>query len=137
MTILVVASHQPRRYVKSRQLAAEGYRVHEHTSAASDLDLVGGRRSEIAIIDRRVPDRSSLERCKRIKRQNAGLLVLQTSAQSPADVDHGGAIDACVDAYLLEPIEPTELVAIVRALLRLRDAEAYRELLIRELTHRV
>jgi two-component sensor histidine kinase len=137
MTILVVDSHEPGRHVKSRQLAAQGYRVHEAASAASALGVIGAFPIELAIIDTRLPDMSGLELCQRIKRQNAGLLVLHTSAELPAGVGDGGSLDEFVDAYLVEPTEPTQLVAIVRVLLRLRDAETCRELLIRELTHRV
>ena len=89
---------------------------------------------ELAVVDVHLPDMAGSQLCRLIKRQNVGLLVLQTSATSAAPVDEGanGA-----DAYLAEPIEPMEFVGAVRALLRLRDAESHRELLVRELSHRV
>jgi two-component sensor histidine kinase len=137
MAILVVDDNEPGRHVKSRQLSALGYRVHEAASAASAVAAMRANAIELAIIDVRLPDMSGLELCKVIKRQNANLLVLQTSAEFTAAVDRAAGLEQGADAYLVEPMEPTEFVATVRALLRLRDAESHRELLIRELSHRV
>ena len=137
MTILVVDDNEPGRYLKSRQLAALGYRVHEAASGASAVDAIRSNPIELAIIDVRLPDMSGLELCKLIKRQNAGLLVLQTSAALTTAHDRVVGLEQGADAYLAEPVDPTVFVATVRALLRLRDAESHRELLIRELSHRV
>ena len=137
MAILVVDDNEPGRHVKSRQLSALGYQVHEAASAASAVAAMRSNAIELAIIDVRLPDMSGLELCKVIKRQNANLLVLQTSAEFTAAVDRAAGLEQGADAYLVEPMEPTEFVATVRALLRLRDAESHRELLVRELSHRV
>jgi two-component sensor histidine kinase len=80
---------------------------------------------------------SGFELCKLIKRQDANLLVLQTSAAFTSSQDRIAGLEQGADAYLAEPIDPTEFIATVRALLRLRDAESHRELLVRELSHRV
>src|SRR6476660_395346 len=137
MTILVVDDNAPGRYLKSRQLAALGYRVHEAASAASAVDAIKSNPIELAIIDVRLPDMSGFDLCKLIKRQDASLLVLQTSATFTTPDDPVAGLDQGADAYLAEPMEPAIFAATVRALLRLRDAESHRELLIRELSHRV
>src|SRR5215468_1381291 len=137
MAILVVDDNAPGRYVKSRQLADLGYRVHEAATAASAVDTIRSNPIELAIIDVKLPDLSGFELCRLIKRQNASVLVLQTSATFTAAIDRVSALDQGADAYLAEPMEPTVFVATVRALLRLKDAESHRELLIRELSHRV
>jgi signal transduction histidine kinase len=49
--------------------------------------------------------------------------VLQTSSALISAQDRALALDAGADSYLIEPIEPDELVALVRALLRMRQAE--------------
>jgi two-component sensor histidine kinase len=134
MAILVVDSNEPGRLRKSSQLAALGYRVHATASAASAIATIAANPIELAVVDVHLPDMAGLQLCRLIKRENVGLLVLQTSAALAAPVDAGG--DGA-DAYLAEPIEPMEFVGAVRALLRLRDAESHRELLIRELSHRV
>jgi two-component sensor histidine kinase len=137
MAILVVDSNEPGRLRKSRQLAALGYRVHATASAASAIATIAANPIELAVVDVQLPDMAGLQLCKLIKRQNVGLLVLQTSAASPAPVNDAADLEDVADAYLAEPIERMEFVGAVRTLLRLRDAESHRELLIRELSHRV
>ena len=137
MAILVVDSNEPGRLRKSRQLAALGYRVHATASAASAIATIAANPIELAVVDVHLPDMAGLQLCKLIKRQNVGLLVLQTFATLTAPVDEVVDREDGADAYLAEPIEPMEFVGAVRALLRLRDAESHRELLIRELSHRV
>ena len=58
-----------------------------------------------------------------MKATHPQLLVLQVSASfvEPGDRAHG--LDSGADAYLTQPLETTELLATVRALLRLRAAE--------------
>jgi two-component sensor histidine kinase len=137
MAILVVDNNEPGRLLKSRQLAALGYRVHAAASAASAIATIAANPIELAVVDDCLPDMAGLQLCKLIKRQNAGLLVLQTAAAFPATVDDVADLEDAADAYLAEPIEPIEFVGTVRTLLRLRDAESHREVLIRELSHRV
>src|SRR5262245_26020846 len=134
MAILVVDSNEPGRLRKSRQLAALGYRVHEATSGASAIASIETNPIELAIIGAQLPDMSGLQLCRVMKEQNDHLLVLQTSSLTELE-EVGDAAEA--DAYLAEPTAVGELVSTVRALLRLRDAESHRELLIRELSHRV
>ena len=50
-------------------------------------------------------------------------------------MDRTAGLDWGADAYLVEPIDPTELVATVRALLRLASREAENLRLIQQLTH--
>jgi two-component sensor histidine kinase len=136
MAILVVDGNEPGRHRKSHQLAALGYRVHAAASGASAIAAVEANSIELAIIDAQLPDMSGLQLCRVMKDQNAGLLVLQTSttAMQPQDI---AGLQERADAYLAEPMAAGEFVTAVRALLRLRDAESHRELLIRELSHRV
>src|SRR5262245_684823 len=135
MAILVVDSNEPGRLLKSHQLAALGYRVHEAASGASAIAAIEANPIELAIINSQLPDMSGLQLCRVMKEQNDRLLVLQTSVRS---MEHQQVADAEeVDAYLAEPMAAREFVATVRALMRLRDAELHRELLIRELSHRV
>ena len=136
MAILVVDGNEPGRHLKSHQLAALGYRVHAAASGASAIAAVEANSIELAIIDAQLPDMSGLQLCRVMKDQNAGLLVLQTSttAMQPQDI---AGLQERADAYLAEPMAAGEFVTTVRALLRLRDAETHRELLMRELSHRV
>ncbi len=49
--------------------------------------------------------------------------MLQTSAAITSPHDRALALEGGADAFLVEPIEPEELLATVKALLRMRGAE--------------
>ena len=63
--------------------------------------------------------------------------MLQTSAAFTSAQDRAAALDGGADSYLVEPIEPDELVATVKALLRMRKAEQELRLLNETLEARV
>ena len=54
---------------------------------------------------------------------NPGVAVLQTSAAITSPHDRALALEGGADGFLVEPIEPEELLATVKALLRMRSAE--------------
>src|SRR5262245_3693895 len=108
MAILVVDSNEPGRHHKSRQLAAMGYRVHAAASGASAIAAIEANPIELAIINAQLPDMSGLQLCRVMKDQNAGLLVLQTSA--PLEPEEVATAEEGADAYLAEPMAPREFV---------------------------
>jgi two-component system, sensor histidine kinase len=77
------------------------------------------------LLDVNLPDINGIEVCRRIKSDaaTAAVLVLQVSATFVTASDRTRALEGGADAYLIEPVEPQELVANVRALVRLREAE--------------
>jgi signal transduction histidine kinase len=77
----------------------------------------------------RLPDGNGRELCARIKADPAmaRILVLQTSASHIDSKHRVASLDAGADGYLVEPMESEELIANVRALLRLRQAENERQ----------
>src|SRR5262249_17895430 len=64
-------------------------------------------------------------------------MVLQTSATFISANDRIRGLEGGADAYLIQPIEPDELVATVRALLRLHTAEEATRLLNESLERRI
>lgn len=123
--VLVVDDHGPNRYVKKHILARHGYRVIEAESGLGGLEVIRDARPDLVLLDVRLPDVSGIEVCRTIKADDQlhGIMVLQTSAVSISTPDKVGALDAGADGYLAEPAEPEELLAVVRSLLRLRQAE--------------
>ncbi len=116
-------------YVKTRLLTLAGFEVIEARSGGEALALARSRQPELVLLDVKLPDINGLEVCRRLKHdpQTRHILVLQTSASLVDSANRVKALDAGADSYLVEPIEPDELVANVNALLRLRRAEdAYR-----------
>ena len=70
-----------------------------------------------------LPDINGVEVSRRIKAAHPGIVVLQTSAAVTSSHDRAFALDGGADGFLVEPIEPEELLATARALLRMRGAE--------------
>ena len=70
-----------------------------------------------------LPDIHGVEVSRRIKATHPGIAVLQTSAAVTSPHDRALALDGGADGFLVEPIEPEELLATAQALLRMRGAE--------------
>jgi PAS domain S-box-containing protein len=121
--ILLVDDDEPARYVKSRLLRQTGWRVIEAGDGATTLELVETEPVDLVVLDVRLPDMSGLDACSRIKATRPDIMVLQTSATYTAAEHRVKGLDIGADAYLAEPCEELELIAQIRALLRIRMAE--------------
>ncbi|WP_323072389.1 ATP-binding response regulator [Mycetohabitans endofungorum] len=123
--ILNVDDNEGARYVKSRILSHAGFAVIEASTGYDALQAVREREPALVLLDVRLPDISGIEVCKLIKQDAAtsSTLVLQTSAAAVQSHDKILALDGGADSYLTEPVDAAELVANVRALLRLHAAE--------------
>jgi signal transduction histidine kinase/BarA-like signal transduction histidine kinase len=114
--------------VKTRILRRAGYEVLEAASGAEALELVASRHPDLMLLDVKLPDANGRDICARVKGdpKSADVAVLQTSALHVDMRDRVASLDAGADGYLVEPMEPEELLANVRALLRLKRAEQER-----------
>ena len=121
--ILIVDDDEAARYVKSRVLRGEGYAVSEARLGRDALALAAAEKPHLTLLDVKLPDVSGIEVCREIKSRFPYIIVLQTSAAFTGVADRTRALDGGADSYLVEPIEPDELIATVHALLRLRNAE--------------
>jgi signal transduction histidine kinase len=117
-SILVVDDDDGGRYVKAHTLTRQGYAVSE-----AALEQIATSVPDMVLLDVRLPDGDGVEICRRIKAAHPQITVLQTSSALLSAQDRALALEAGADSYLIEPIEPDELVAVVRALLRMRHAE--------------
>ena len=121
--ILNVDDEEPTRYTKTRVLTHAGFKVVEADCGYEALRKTEDLQPAVVVLDVRLPDISGLEVCAQIKKRWPQTMVLQTSATYTTGADRTRGLDGGADNYLTQPIEPQELVAAVRALLRLRDAE--------------
>jgi PAS domain S-box-containing protein len=123
--ILNVDDNSGARYVKTRILARAGFDVLEASNGQAALDKVRECAPDLVLLDVKLPDINGLEVCRQIKRdpRTAATLVLQTSAAAIHTTDKVRALDGGADGYLIEPIDASELVANIKALLRLRHLE--------------
>jgi two-component sensor histidine kinase len=145
-TILNVNDNEAARYATTRILHRAGFKVLEASTGNEALQITREDLPPLVILDINLPDLNGVEVCRRIKTDPAtsSTMVLQMSATNIAVIDRVNSLAAGADSFLVEPVEPEELEAVSRALLRLHRSEAAlrrslaeRELLLKEVNHRV
>src|SRR6266542_1995417 len=124
-TILNVDDFEPGLYAKSRTLRLAGFEVYEAMTGEDALRLAHELKPQLVLLDVNLPDVSGIEICRRIKTDPSvdSILVIQTSATFTEVRDRVRGLEGGADAYLTEPIAAEELIANIRAVLRLREAE--------------
>jgi two-component sensor histidine kinase len=145
-TILNVNDNEAARYATTRILHRAGFKVLEAATGSEALQITREDLPPLVILDINLPDVNGVEVCRRIKTDpvTSSTMVLQMSATNIAVLDRVNSLAAGADSFLVEPVEPEELEAVSRALLRLHRSEAAlrrslaeRELLLKEVNHRV
>jgi len=121
--ILVVDDSDAGRYFKAHVLRKQHYDVIEAADGMAARQQCRDHAPDLVLLDVRLPDADGAELCHEIKSNFPGIVVLQTSAAVTTAQDRAVALQGGADAFLIEPIEPEELLASVQALLRLRGAE--------------
>jgi signal transduction histidine kinase len=124
-TILVVDDNDALRYSIGRALQEAGYKVVEARTGSEAL----ARAAELPgliTLDINLPDIDGFQVCRQLKTsaKTAHIPVLHVSSTftDPESRVHG--LQGGADAYLVEPIDRSELIATVAALLRLKNAES-------------
>ncbi|MEH2143019.1 hybrid sensor histidine kinase/response regulator [Nostoc sp.] len=125
VTILHVDDNEANRYIVSRILQNASFTVVEAATGATGLEAVVEHQPALVILDVQLPDISGFEVCRQIKAnpETACIPVLHLSASFVQSQDKAEGLDSGADAYLAQPVEPIELLATVRSLLRIRQAE--------------
>jgi len=121
--ILNVDDSEAPRYAKTRVLENAGYRVVEAANGFEALRKVEELKPTVVILDVQLPDIDGIEVCQVVKQRWPGTMVLQTSATFTTGADRTRGLDSGADSYLTLPVEPEELVAAVRGLMRIRRTE--------------
>jgi PAS domain S-box-containing protein len=132
-TILLVDDDEPKRYSIARTLRRAGYAVEEAALGAQALRLATAG-PDLIILDVKLPDIDGFEICRRIKSDPAtrGIPVLHVSVTFVDIEDKIQGLESGADGYLTSVVEPLELLATVRALLRARRAEESAQLTARQ-----
>ena len=123
-TILNVDDTEAQRYATSRILKHAGFDVVEADTGQKALECIL-ERPDLVILDVNLPDMSGYEVCRQIRLDelSARVPVLHLSATLVSTQAKVAGLEGGADAYLVQPVEPEELLATVRALLRVRKAE--------------
>ncbi|HUQ49172.1 MAG TPA: ATP-binding protein [Terriglobales bacterium] len=131
--ILHVDDREENRYIVSKILRNAGFVVIEGKTGREALELAVTQ-PDLIILDVRLPDIIGYEVSKRIKSNPAtsAIPIIQLSASFISNESKVQALDSGADQYLTQPVEAPVLVASVKALLRMRRAEAISRLSARQ-----
>src|SRR5690348_14502577 len=123
-TILNVNDNEAHRYAFTRVLVQAGFQVREASTGEEALRRAA-EIPDVIILDVKLPDLDGFEVCRRIKMgtATASIPVLEVSAFFTNTSARVTGLESGADAYLAQPVEPEELLATVRMLLRARRAE--------------
>jgi CheY-like chemotaxis protein/serine phosphatase RsbU (regulator of sigma subunit) len=134
-TVLVCDDTAAKRYVISSWLRRAGHTVLEAETGLEALQVAADQAVDVAVLDVHLPDMSGLEVCAAIKSdpRTAATPVVHVSAVAVEPSDRSRGLDRGADAYLTDPIEPQELLATVRSLLRSSGARRSAERLAAQL----
>jgi CheY-like chemotaxis protein len=141
-TILVVDDDEAKRYIVTSWLRRAGHTVLQAATGGEALAALGipgpGANSdhpntpdpadpadpagpvELVVLDVNLPDITGYDVCRRIKSdpRTAAIPVIQASATAVTVADRAQGLTQGADAYLTEPTEPEEMLAVVLAALR-------------------
>lgn len=124
-TILHVDDNAANRYVVNRILRNAGFKVEEAGTGKAGLQAVERVRPDLIILDVKLPDVNGFEIAGRLKGNpaTASIPILLLSASLTESKDKAEGLESGADGYLIQPVEAIELIATVKALLRMRQAE--------------
>ncbi|MCU1294627.1 MAG: sensor histidine kinase/response regulator [Bryobacterales bacterium] len=125
-TILNVDDYEPGRYARSRLLKQAGYLAYEAGSGGEALKLAEAHSPDLILLDVNLPDIHGFEVCRQLKSGpvTSKTPVIQISATNISTAARVAGLDNGADGYLVSPVDPDVLLATIRALLRVRKAEA-------------
>ncbi len=121
--ILIVDDNEAGRYLKARVLAKAGYEIAEAATGQAARELLRKTDFALVLLDVKLPDVSGIDLAREIKHARTDVVILQTSAAFISQHDRAAGLAGGADSYLIEPIDPVELVATVESLLRRYRAE--------------
>ena len=128
-TVLVVDDSATKRYLLVSWLTRAGLTVVEAETGGAALLRLAEADIDLVVLDVKLPDMSGFEVCEQIKTDPGyGVLpVIHVSAHAVDVADRAQGLNRGADAYLVEPIEPDELIATARAVLRYYRARQHAE----------
>ena len=123
-TVLVVDDNEAGRYATSRILRHAGFTIREAATAADALRLAR-EHPHLILLDVNLPDGTGYDVVSTLKADpaTAGIPVVHLSATHVKPEDRAHGLEAGADAYLTQPVDARELVAVVTAVLRVYDAD--------------
>jgi response regulator RpfG family c-di-GMP phosphodiesterase/serine/threonine protein kinase len=115
-------------------LQDEGIQCDEAADGVTAVEMLGRKRYDLLLLDWAMPGMNGLEVCARVRREPPypHLKIILFSGHGTSD-DVGQVLAAGADDYLTKPFSTVQLVARLKAALRLKDAQERSDVLNRHL----
>lgn len=125
LTVLHVDDALSNRRLVRGILERAGWGVLEAATGKEALRLLSERLPDVVLLDVQLPDTDGFELCRRIRAdvRTANLPLVHLSGARVEQQDRAGGLDHGADAYLTHPVQPSVLLATLRAVIRARRAE--------------
>jgi len=122
--ILNVDDTETSRLTTTLILRKAGFDVVEASNGREGLELAEAL-PHLVLLDVNLPDINGFEVCRQLKQnpRTTSIPVVHISASYVTSDDRVTGLDEGADGYLTQPVEPRELVATIKAFLRLKRAE--------------
>lgn len=103
-----------------RVLRSEGFDVEHVVAGVAAVESVGAARPDLVLLDLTLPDIDGLDVCRRIRADHHDLPIIMLTARAE-EMDVIVGLGAGADDYVAKPFRLAELVARIRARLRVVD----------------
>lgn len=100
-------------------LKSEGFEPHFCATGDGALEAFRTVRPDLILLDLMLPGKDGLEVCREIREESSVPIVMLTAKSDTVDVVQG--LESGADDYVPKPFKPKELVARVRARLRMSE----------------
>ena len=127
-TILVVNNHEASRHATAAILRAGGHTVVEAATGSEALEiarLVPG----LVVLEIDLPDIDGYEVCRRLKKDpvTSSILVVFLTGTHLTLQEKPSGLEGGADGYFLEPVEPSELLADINTVLRIKSVKCEKD----------
>lgn len=106
-----------------RVLRGEGFTVQHVADGRLALDAIASETPDLVLLDLTLPDLDGLDVCRRIRAAHLDLPVIMLTARAE-EMDVIVGLNAGADDYVAKPFRLAELVARIRARLRIAEARS-------------
>jgi two-component system, NtrC family, response regulator HydG len=96
----------------SRLLKENGYQVSAVETGKDAIALVGKQRFDVVLIDFRLPDIDGAELVEKIRDKVRDAVKIMITGFPTTDLENR-VIDLGIDAYVVKPIKPDDLLALI------------------------
>jgi len=132
--ILIVDDDDTNRCILKKILSKANYEIKEAATGKQALKKIEIEKPNLIILDVNLPDITGYEVCKQLKADESTsfIQVLSISSYYTKSEDWVHGIECGADNYLINPIDPHVLLAIVKSMLRVQSTESKLRVALKE-----